>query len=74
MQIKGGHMPSDSMADTDRSTMRCPYATLKVSTEAGRAVWHCCEGGMWITYDVNTLEELGQEPHTYCEGTGIIRY
>ena len=73
MQIKSRSIPSSSRADTDWSTTRCPSATPTVSTAAGRAVWQCCEGGMWVTYDVNTLKELRREPHTYCEGTGRLR-
>ena len=73
MPSESGSMASGSLADTDRSSARCPYATPKVNMEAERAVWQCCEEGMWVTYDAYTLKELSREPHPYCEGTGLLR-
>jgi hypothetical protein len=62
------------MADTDSGKTRCLYSTPKVYNEAGRVVWQCCEEGMWVTYDADTLKEIRREPHKYCEGTGMIRH
>jgi hypothetical protein len=74
MQIRNTRIPGGNVVDADRGATRCPYATPQVYIEAGRPVWQCCEGGMWVTYNVDTLKELSRELHTYCEGTGRLRH